>query len=295
MLAEMKRFIDSGGCRRKILLKYFGEDYPKTNCKSCDNCLSTNTQEEEDLTKEAKLLFKVMTLCNDMYGDTMIVNILRGSKSKKIKTCFLSSKYYGAGSKRSEVWWKQFVRLMVSERYIRECSIAHGHGFTLAKTKKTVDWIKDKNSKMVLVLPQSMQTGDKTEQVKGKTDNKPKLKTKTKTNTKDSVHKSYVLYQNENNTVAEIAEERKITIKTVEDHLLQAYMRDYKFDLERIGLTDDVYKAIRKVLLVVSDTALLRNIKKRVEGDVSYLCIKIAQCKLKEEVAKMKNQVVKTA
>jgi len=38
LLQEMAYFCESGQCRRKMLLRYFGEDYPHDHCGNCDNC-----------------------------------------------------------------------------------------------------------------------------------------------------------------------------------------------------------------------------------------------------------------
>jgi len=43
-LAEVLNFADLMTCRKKYLLKYFGEDMPGNNCASCDMCL---TKKEE--------------------------------------------------------------------------------------------------------------------------------------------------------------------------------------------------------------------------------------------------------
>ena len=39
LLNETVAYAESGQCRRKLLLNYFGEDYPQENCGCCDNCL----------------------------------------------------------------------------------------------------------------------------------------------------------------------------------------------------------------------------------------------------------------
>ena len=37
LLMETVAYAESGECRRKLLLSYFGEDYPECNCGACDN------------------------------------------------------------------------------------------------------------------------------------------------------------------------------------------------------------------------------------------------------------------
>ena len=40
LLSEVVAYAESSQCRRKLLLHYFGEEYPQDNCGSCDNCLN---------------------------------------------------------------------------------------------------------------------------------------------------------------------------------------------------------------------------------------------------------------
>src|SRR5574344_139795 len=44
LLMETVAYAESNQCRRKILLNYFGEDYPNYNCGACDNCLHPKKQ-----------------------------------------------------------------------------------------------------------------------------------------------------------------------------------------------------------------------------------------------------------
>jgi ATP-dependent DNA helicase RecQ len=38
-LAMMLQYAESGSCRRKFILNYFGEDYERERCGACDNCI----------------------------------------------------------------------------------------------------------------------------------------------------------------------------------------------------------------------------------------------------------------
>ena len=38
-LAMMLQYAESGVCRRRFILNYFGEDFDRVNCRACDNCL----------------------------------------------------------------------------------------------------------------------------------------------------------------------------------------------------------------------------------------------------------------
>ena len=53
LLQETAAYAESSVCRRKMLLHYFGEEYPKDNCENCDNCLHPKEKREG---KEALLI-----------------------------------------------------------------------------------------------------------------------------------------------------------------------------------------------------------------------------------------------
>ena len=46
LLVETAAYAETSICRRKMLLHYFGETYPKDNCGNCDNCLHPKTEIE---------------------------------------------------------------------------------------------------------------------------------------------------------------------------------------------------------------------------------------------------------
>src|SRR5881296_2313535 len=53
-LQEMVAYAESGECRRRALLRYFGEEMAEGRCASCDNCLTS--EGAVDATTEAHLL-----------------------------------------------------------------------------------------------------------------------------------------------------------------------------------------------------------------------------------------------
>ena len=56
LINETVAFAESGVCRRKILMSYFGEEYPDKNCGHCDNCL--NPKEKIEAKDEAVKVLK---------------------------------------------------------------------------------------------------------------------------------------------------------------------------------------------------------------------------------------------
>ncbi|KAF6142997.1 hypothetical protein GIB67_041065 [Kingdonia uniflora] len=106
-------------CRRKFLLEYFGEEFTPSNCGNCDNC--TNRKMERDMSREAFLLISCIDSCGGRWGLNMPVDILRGSRSRKI----LDVEYdklplHGFGKDHSSNWWKALAEQLVSHGYLTE-------------------------------------------------------------------------------------------------------------------------------------------------------------------------------
>lgn len=69
-------------CRRKELLKYFGERYPKNDCEGCDNCVDDD--EIEEGTVAAQKILSCVARLKQGFGVRHVIDVLRGSKSSPI-------------------------------------------------------------------------------------------------------------------------------------------------------------------------------------------------------------------
>lgn len=117
-LDDLLKFIESKKCRRVPLMKYFGEEYPKDECGMCDNCLSKD-EDVEDFTLQAKKLLTCVKELEEGYGKTQVINVLRGSKAKKVLELEhdkLDS--YGSGKEWSKDQWEQLSRMLVRQDYL---------------------------------------------------------------------------------------------------------------------------------------------------------------------------------
>ena len=97
-LEKIIRFCGATSCRRAWLLKYFGEDTDLVNCGNCDWCLRSAPAAEGQDTKdplpagelkpnELVVIQKALSCVARMkggFGRNMIIDVLRGSKRKKI-------------------------------------------------------------------------------------------------------------------------------------------------------------------------------------------------------------------
>ncbi|KAA8550481.1 hypothetical protein F0562_002165 [Nyssa sinensis] len=106
-------------CRRKFLLDYFGEKYTSDKCGNCDNC--TSSKKESDMSKEAFLLMACIQSCGGHWGLNMPVDVLRGSRSKKILNArFDELPFHGLGKELSANWWKDLACQLISYGYLIE-------------------------------------------------------------------------------------------------------------------------------------------------------------------------------
>ncbi len=114
-LNSMISLAESLTCRRKVLLGYFNE-YLEHDCGNCDVCL--DPPETYDAKKEAQLVAKAIAELKGDYAMGYIVDVLRGSKSKRI----LEKKHdelacHGAGKDINADEWTSIIRQLVHRGY----------------------------------------------------------------------------------------------------------------------------------------------------------------------------------
>ena len=78
----MKKYAFSEQCRHQSLSRYFDDDMPA--CKDrCDNCADPD-QNRSDITKEAQMFLSAIYRTKQLFGQSHIIDVLRGSKNKKV-------------------------------------------------------------------------------------------------------------------------------------------------------------------------------------------------------------------
>jgi ATP-dependent DNA helicase RecQ len=82
-LAALGALVETAGCRRRILLKHFGEDRAD-DCGNCDNCLG-NT-EAVDATETAKKFLSAVFRTGQMFGAGYVEQVLAGQSTERSMT-----------------------------------------------------------------------------------------------------------------------------------------------------------------------------------------------------------------
>ena len=105
---------ETDACRRIPLLTYFGESFNDANCGMCDNCLADD-KTSRDVTIPAQQFLSCVKHTKEIFGAGHIIDILRGSKSQKVKNFgHQDLSTYAIGKDFSKTEWfflsRQFVQ-----------------------------------------------------------------------------------------------------------------------------------------------------------------------------------------
>jgi ATP-dependent DNA helicase RecQ len=79
-LTALGALVETAGCRRRLLLKHFGDDSPE-RCGNCDNCL--NPPAALDATETAKKFLSAVFRTGQMFGVGYIEGVLTGVSSER--------------------------------------------------------------------------------------------------------------------------------------------------------------------------------------------------------------------
>ena len=82
-LAALGALVETGGCRRAVLLRHFGEQ-PGERCGNCDNCLSP--PRAIDVTETARKYLSAVFRTGQMFGAGYVESVLTGQSTERSMT-----------------------------------------------------------------------------------------------------------------------------------------------------------------------------------------------------------------
>ena len=127
-------------CRRKYLLEYLGEEWPGTNCGSCDVCLSP--RESYDATESAQMLLSAVVRTGQRFGAKHVISVLRGVKTKPIeKWDHQELPLFGVGKQRSESEFQDIVPELINQGLLAK---ADGQYAILSVPQKGREFLKSR-------------------------------------------------------------------------------------------------------------------------------------------------------
>jgi ATP-dependent DNA helicase RecQ len=149
-IKNMEDYVRTNRCRRKVLLKYFGETYKYDNCENCDIC-TKHKQMSATINHDLRwpmFMFKCFIMHSEIYGgSTKLLNVLMGKKLKPIIQ-YHSSKFFGLGKRYDIAFWKLIIEVALYNGYVINQSIPSGFGTVILPTDKLKSWYN--NAKPIL-------------------------------------------------------------------------------------------------------------------------------------------------
>ena len=119
LINETVAYAESGVCRRKALISYFGEEYTQENCGNCDNCL--NPKERVEAKDEVVKVLKVVRALDERFATDYVVPMLVGRLTSQINMYRHNSlAEFGIGSEQSDYYWSSLIRQMLLEGLIQK-------------------------------------------------------------------------------------------------------------------------------------------------------------------------------
>lgn len=125
LIDEMVAFAESGHCRRKVLMNYFGEKYTEENCGKCDNCL--HPKERIEAKSCAVKLLKAIKALDERFAADYVVNIIIGRMIPQIKMYRHDElEVFSSGADEPDYYWTSLIRQMLLEGFLEKDITEHG-------------------------------------------------------------------------------------------------------------------------------------------------------------------------
>lgn len=145
LLLETVAYAESNRCRRKILLNYFGEDYPEDNCCNCDNCLHPKKLFEGK--EYLALVLELVDSMKESFKVDHLANILTGETNSIIKSYkHHLSEFFGMGKDKGVKFWIAIIRQAVVMHFLHKDLEQYG---LISITPKGKEFLENPHSVMM--------------------------------------------------------------------------------------------------------------------------------------------------
>ena len=138
LLQETAAYAESSICRRKMLLKYFGEDYPYDNCGNCDNCKHPKVRIEA--AEGLKAVLTSILAVKENFKTAYVIDFIKGRATDDIVSHGHNEhREFGCGEDMNEKLWNPIIREAMVEGYIKKEVESYGNLKVTSAGKK---WLK---------------------------------------------------------------------------------------------------------------------------------------------------------
>ncbi|MCF0195734.1 MAG: DNA helicase RecQ [Bacteroidaceae bacterium] len=119
LLQETQAYAETSMCRRKVLLHYFGEDYPHDSCDNCDNCIHPKSR--VNAASELQQALTVIAAVKEDFKVDHVIDVLVGRESNDV----LSHRHenldcFGIGDEHEKPFWSAVIRQAMIRGYIEK-------------------------------------------------------------------------------------------------------------------------------------------------------------------------------
>ena len=154
LLVETAAYAETSICRRKMLLHYFGETYPKDNCGNCDNCLHPKTEIEAK--DQLVIVLKAILEIKENFRADYVIDFITGKETDEILAHHHEDfENFGAGADDDEKIWNPVIRQALIAGYLLKEVENYGLLKVTAAGKKFL-----KSPKSFMIVKDAEFTGD---------------------------------------------------------------------------------------------------------------------------------------
>lgn len=300
LLNAMRNYVYTSECRRKYILRYFGEIYEHDNCNNCDNCKTKPIK--HNFAKEVHLLLTLSIVSGSKYGACMLCNILVGSKNAQNSHKKLSQ--YGKGSSHSDKWWRLLISLLIgSGHFVERTNSNKTQSLVISPKGREFMNVYDDDTILELDCPSEMNEPNvKKVPIISKVPTISKLSNDVSNDPPCTQNDSLItpIISNDvsittqksrvsisdtieclktTSKLSEIAKELNIVTTTVESHICKLYEMKYDIDYDKFGFNDITYNIIVDKMIELGHPKELKNIKSALPSHFTYLHIKLTLIK----------------
>lgn len=140
LIYETQSFAESSGCRRKMLLHYFGEEFSEEGCqKMCDNC--RHPKPKENVQKEIEMLLGLAEDLQGKFNIQHLTDVLMGERTQST-TNYSHDQLpeFGSGKYKDEKFWKAIIRYCMLAGFVYKDIENYG---LIKITDKGQNWLKN--------------------------------------------------------------------------------------------------------------------------------------------------------
>ncbi len=147
LINETVGFAETGVCRRKVLMSYFGEEYEKENCGQCDNC--KHPKERVEAKEDVVIALKAIKALDERFATDYVVQIISGKMTPQIQMFRHDAlDAFASGNDRDTHFWNSLIRQLILEGLLTKDIEEYG---VLKFTKKAEAFLKKPKSFQIVL------------------------------------------------------------------------------------------------------------------------------------------------